>query len=288
MDEIQKKELEILDQIIKVLEKHNLQYYAIGGTCIGAVRHKGFIPWDDDIDIAMPRKDYELFRTAYFKELPPHLKKMDYDNCKSYSLLFTKIHDSKTTFIEVENRKNPERYCGAFVDIMPVDYVGENEKLFRLTLFFLSYLNLFKRYSLKSAQIDFGIKSLIKNLIKTAFKFFTIPFKDDFFSSLITRYAIKNNISNPQFAVFTWRIGMRLKKNRVIFPFSYFSGNIDAAFENKTIKIPINYDKYLQQDFGNYMKLPPENERVSLHNIYICDMNTPFEKYAEKERNRKK
>ena len=97
MTPVQEKELAVLKEIIKICKNHNLRYFAIGGTCIGAVRHNGFIPWDDDIDIAMPRDDYEKLRNEFYTELPDHMVKLDYDNSRSYNFQFFKIHDETSS-----------------------------------------------------------------------------------------------------------------------------------------------------------------------------------------------
>ena len=87
MTVLQEIELNILKEVINLLDRNGLHYCAIGGTCLGAIRHNGFIPWDDDIDICMPRKDYEVFRTEVYKQLPEHLKKMDM-TCPLATILF--------------------------------------------------------------------------------------------------------------------------------------------------------------------------------------------------------
>ena len=116
---IQNVELNIFRVLEKIFEKYNLRYYAIGGTCLGAVRHQGFIPWDDDIDIVMPGEDYEKFKSILSKELPSTLSSLEYRNNKRCSFLFLKIFDNRTTFVEEENLRFPEIYSGIFVDIMP-------------------------------------------------------------------------------------------------------------------------------------------------------------------------
>ena len=128
MNEIQGREYEVLTELKKIFERHGLRYFAVGGTCIGAIRHKGFIPWDDDIDIGMPRKDFELFRTQYYKELPCEYRKVDGDNSLSHNFLFFKVHDSRTTYVEYYAEHTPDRYTGVFVDIMPVDGLPVQEK----------------------------------------------------------------------------------------------------------------------------------------------------------------
>lgn len=99
MNDLQKCQLNILIEFIRLCEEHNLTYYLVGGTCLGAVRHKGFIPWDDDIDVGMPRKDYDKFIQLQ-KEIKKPYFIQTYKSDKNYIYNFAKIRDCTTTFIE--------------------------------------------------------------------------------------------------------------------------------------------------------------------------------------------
>ena len=118
---LQDIELDILKQFINICNKENLQYYVVGGTLLGAVRHKGFIPWDDDIDVSMPRQDYEKFLTVAKKYLsePYFLQTRITD--KNTLFNYAKIRNSNTTFIE-QSIKKLDMNHGVFIDIFPLDY----------------------------------------------------------------------------------------------------------------------------------------------------------------------
>ena len=137
---VQAKELSTLKKIIKVLETNGLHYCAIGGTCLGVVRHKGFIPWEDDIAIALPRKEYELFRTKMYKSLPEHNRKVDCDTSSSHGFWFIKIHDSTTTQIEQYAINSPDRITGAFVEVYLLD--GWSDDLYSKKKFTLATRNI--------------------------------------------------------------------------------------------------------------------------------------------------
>lgn len=282
MTEVQEKELAVFKEIAKICERYNLRYYAIGGTCIGAIRHQGFIPWDDDIDIAMPREDYEKFRTKYCYELPEYLHKLDCDNSKQHEYVFTKIHDSRTTHVELYAKGLPERYTGAFVDVMPVDGLPideTEEKKVVSKLIRLGYLNA------RNRPIPFNSKSLgaiAKYIVKKAGFVF---FKYNHFSDKILELGSKYDYDQSKHCIFTWRAGsLDLSLERIVFEKKWFESTKDVAFEDTIMKVPADYDAYLRQDFGDYMVLPPKEQQQTHHNVYISDMNTPCSYYAEKDK----
>ena len=277
MTELQSKELDILKAIIKVIEDNGLSYFAIGGTCIGAVRHNGFIPWDDDIDIAMPRKDYELFRTKLYKELPANLKKLDYDNSERNDFLFVKIHDTTTTFVENYAKDSPDRYTGAFIDIMAFDglplknskrIVRRSQKLLKLN------------GKIRKTPIGYRKQKPFKAMVKSVVSFF---FKYNHFSTKWCNMLKKYPFDNSEKVYLSCRHekSALAKGKKVVFPYSYFADYASVDFEDIKIRVPIKYDEYLTDDFGDYMQLPPEEKRNSGHDAFICDMNTPCIHYAE-------
>ena len=115
------KELEIFKVIIDICDRLNLRYYVIGGTLIGAIRHKGFIPWDDDIDIGMMRKDYDIFLREAPKYLPEQYFLQTVWSDPEYLNCFAKVRDSNTTFVEIPVAKRKINH-GVFVDVFPLDY----------------------------------------------------------------------------------------------------------------------------------------------------------------------
>ncbi|SFC80359.1 LicD family protein [Butyrivibrio sp. YAB3001] len=277
MNELQKKELEIFIEVKKVLERHGLTYFAIGGTCIGAVRHQGFIPWDDDIDIAMPREDYEKFRKEYYKELPDYLQKLDGDNCKIYNGLYMKIHDSRTTYIEQHFVDFPSRYSGVFIDVMPVDAIPADKVDFVIKkVKKLSHMNNVNR---KPFRKSLSMSSKLKHCI---FALIQITHKPDYYSNKIEKCLRQFDGENSDRALFTWRYKASI--NRKVYAKEMFDSVVEVPFENTTIAVPIGYDQYLKQDFGNYMKLPPKEQQKTLHNVYLLDLCNAFGYYADRKR----
>lgn len=286
MNRFQIEELNILKEVLKILKKYNLRYYAIGGTCIGAIRHKGFIPWDDDIDIAMPREDYELFRKQYYKELPDHIVKLDYDNSRHHSFIFFKIHNDQTTMVDHYAERQPDRFTGAFVDIMPVDglpsHAGKRSIVINGTKLLMK-LNTISRWYDLFPRTNMGTAQYFKDCIKKIAGFFL---RRADITAVIERIIGKNRYDDSSDICFTWRIGM-VELDRVVFCADWFRETLSVPFEDIMINVPKEFDMYLKQDFGDYMTLPPEGERNSGHDSYIYDLTKPCSYYAQIERNKK-
>lgn len=127
MNELQQKERDLLKIFIDFCDKNKLTYFLVGGTLLGAIRHKGFIPWDDDIDVAMPREDYDKFIVLASK----HFTKdkdvffQNYRTDKYYPYVFSKLRDSNTTFIE-KIYKHVDMNHGVYIDIFPIDGISKN------------------------------------------------------------------------------------------------------------------------------------------------------------------
>ena len=276
MTPLQKKELEILNQIILILERHHLRYYAVGGTCLGAIRHQGFIPWDDDIDIAMPREDYELFRTQLYRELPEKYQKLDCDNSASTSILHMKIYDSTTTFIEEYVKDMPDCYTGAFVDIMVLD--GLPQKGFQKVIRKSEWLRRFNSWTRKmpaSYRKQYGV------LKYTFRKCLSVIFPYNYFSNSWRKNLQKYSFDASSLVYFGYQLQT---KNHGPLPHSYFVSYKSVPFEDIKIRVPENYDGYLSDRYGDYMKLPSSEHRNSGHIVYILDLETPCSFYKEQQK----
>lgn len=280
-EDLQKKILDIFIEIDKLCEKHNLRYYAIGGTCLGAVRHQGFIPWDDDLDIAMPREDYERFKHVASKELPDNLKIYSELSGDNYSCKFMKVHDISTTFVEEGYRDKYDRYTGIWVDIMPLDGIPKgtfHKKVYFLSLNMLAKLSWHRKFQHDSVlgQKPTDIKKIIWEMIYLFIKWFPRKFFDEKFIEIQRRYAYDTTLELS----YTWSC----RAKEIIVPKSDFEDYVLFPFENYQMRCPVGYHNFLTVMFGDYMKLPPEEERVSCHKADILDLEKPYSYYLEKER----
>ena len=256
---LQLTELKILTEFDRLCRKHNLRYYIVGGTLIGAVRHGGFIPWDDDIDVSMPREDFKKllkiaeseFTSGYF------LQTRKTDKCSFY---YAKLRKNGTCFRE-EKFEHMDFHKGIFMDIFPLDYIPENKLLQKL---------LFKGFGLMSGIISSKEKTdeyLFRDKSKLAIFLlkcirFILP---KCFASALRRgiAGFSGAISNKKLlASFSGFHGYP----KEISPEEWWAEGCDIKFEDKTVKAPKEYEKLLTHMFGNFMGLPPESQRIN-HNV---------------------
>ena len=255
--------LDILSAIDEVCRKYNLRYYLIAGTMLGAVRHKGFIPWDDDADICMPHSDYDKL-IAHCKEwLPEQNELVSAENAEDYPLPFAKIQDSHTTIIE---RAHLRYLGGVYIDVFPLAGVPDGKlaqrwhcfkyKLFCKLLYFTSrdpyrhgrgpgsWVPLICR---KLFTVE-GLQKRIRRLLKK-YDFYEcdkVLCFDDGFKSIVD----KEVFGTPK-------------------PYIY---------EDRQLLGIVDYDTLLSRMYGTYMELPPI-EKQRQHNFHYLDLDTPYREY---------
>lgn len=262
MRDVQKGTLEILKKIDKICDEINLKYCLAYGTLIGAVRHKGFIPWDDDVDIMMPRKDYDLF-VQYFIE---HKEKL-----KSYEIINPQVNEKcPYTISRISDMRyrldvdNEEDYgIGLFVDVYPLDGVGnsfeESAKLKNISSKYASLCFLSTRQRVKRENTKSTIKYIIKFPAFIVAKTFGKKF---FMNKLYSMAANCDYDSSKYIGCIIWASDDGV---RGIFPKDWFKELIDIEFEGYMFKAPKDYDNILKHGYGDYMKLPPKRERIAHH-----------------------
>jgi len=250
LNEMRQIQLNILDKIHEYCTARQLRYSLAGGTLLGAVRHKGYIPWDDDIDIFMPRPDYEKFMLG-FSDKYDNLKVQYYRNSKTTFYPFGKIYDDRTIMIETNHSKT-----GVYVDIFPIDGMPsdkqEADNIRNKTIDF--------QEALKKTLQYYKLDGKISSRIKYALKLLYYPSRSKTISDydvLISSYPFeKSSYAGVYLTAYGDR--ERLKKE-------VFSSYVDMEFEGKRYKCIKDFDIYLSSLYGNYMELPPEDKRVSLH-----------------------
>lgn len=271
MNDVQKVILDIYKQVKIICEKHNIKYFAIGGTCLGAVRHHGFIPWDDDLDIAIPIQYFDMFWEIAEKELPSYLKTYTCYNKRHYRYIFGKIFNANTAFIEKAELGYEDAYKGIFVDVMPISSIPDTDKKrmsFYRHVFWYSKLNYIRRYPFK--EMDNLKNRILWLLTKPLFLFAHV----NFFSERWLNMLRKNTFGSSSLTGYTW--SSRVKK--FTFPMKFFKSVDVLPFENTTIDCPVCYNDYLTMQFGDYMKYPPEDQRLP-HYTEIVDVNKSYKCY---------
>lgn len=261
MREIQETSLDVLMHIHNLCKKLGLRYYLAYGTLIGAIRHKGFIPWDDDVDIMMPRDDYKKL-IQYFmeneKELYP-LKLFSYYNDMDYPYMISRISDDRY-WLDVDNEK--DYGIGVFVDVYPLDGVGNSESEYtkrkkRASNYSsLCYLSTREHFEIGTT------KSKIKKIIKyPAYLYAKMTGKDAFLKKL-EKMAKEKSYDECEFVgCLVWGTdGIK-----AVFPKEWLAETTLVEFEGKEFFAPKMYDEVLSRLYGDYMKLPPEEKRISHH-----------------------
>lgn len=268
-----------LSVFIDVCKKHNLRYYCAGGTVIGAVRHKGFIPWDDDIDVFMPRDDYEKF-SIFVKDIQGY-KFLTIRNCQEL-VTFGKFYDINTTLWEY--KQIPYVY-GVYIDIFPLDETTDDENEFLKK--YRKLRNKCRKYQL--AQMHTSIYDLCsffldgnRNfLIKGILSLFIPSFMKQNFRNEIIRYEqfLSKGSKGSHYASY---FGDYWQKE--LLPKNWFDGYVELPFENIKVRVCREYDKYLSFVYGDYMKMPPKEKQVSHHYHYYLNLDKGMSlKEAKKE-----
>jgi lipopolysaccharide cholinephosphotransferase len=268
---LQIKILTIYKEFKRICEKYNLRYFAIGGTCIGAIRHAGFIPWDDDMDVAMPYEDYEMFLKVAEHELNQPYYIFNVNQHKHSDFTFFKICDENTTFIEGEIKEYPDRYTGVYLDVMPL--CGFPNSSIAQKLYIDSMLSCFR----KNRALRFPLRYMKGNRAKiywivNSYKKLIYPYTC--YTKKLDKKRQKYSFDTSNNIIFAWR----RKRERIVFKYCDFAEYIEKPFEDTTIRVPIGYENYLRKDFGDYMKLPPEEERIAKHHA-IVDLNKSYIEY---------
>jgi lipopolysaccharide cholinephosphotransferase len=234
----------------EICSRHQIPYYMIGGTMLGAVRHKGFIPWDDDMDFGVERKYFPKLIKALSEELPEHLKVRTLDNCDFIFSNFFKIENSRTEV--VENWHDNTKGIGICIDIFPLDN-GRKKYLQTILLsMYISFLLMIKDYLYFDPKFRRGFRKNIAIILR---KTNTIPIKKrlKYIDHLIVKHA--NDASGLLINFYGWR-GKEIIQKQV------FGSPQTYQFENITLTGVENTDAYLSALYGNYMQLPPEEKRT--------------------------
>lgn len=251
--------LNTLKETLKIIERHDLKYYMLGGTMLGAIRHKGFIPWDDDIDIGMPRKDYELFLKKAPIELPSYYHLINFKTNKNYHYYITRIQNTKTKLIETRFR-HENQYTHASIDIFPLDG-SPNNKLLR-KIFFCRILMHRAMMALHNRKgIDFSRKRGKFEQVLLNF-LLNLP-TEKLFDSYKHKCAIDRLLKKYEMSqsLYSGNI-MGAYRTKEIVPTEYYGENSFYEFEGIKLRGLKEYDRYLIKLYGiTYLELPRVEDR---------------------------
>lgn len=268
MTDLQEKEFKILENFICVCEKLKIKYFLVCGSALGAAKYGGFIPWDDDIDVALFRDDYNRFIKEAPKLLPENLFLQNCHSEEKFPTIYSKLRDSETTFIEKSSRLLPINH-GIYIDVFPLDGYpkGKNEKnIFEIKKKIYAYLvssaydvpGSWKHKFLKRICEFIGVDKCTPKIAKS-------------YEKLISKYPIEGSdiICNHG----NWQGKLEYAPK-----WQYGNGKT-AKFEGIDVCIPENYDEYLIQKYGDWRADLPEEKQTSHHFCEVCDLTRPYTDY---------
>lgn len=271
LKKVQNLELMILKDFIKICKDNGLVYFGLAGTGIGALRHKGFIPWDDDIDVGLPRKDYEILINIIKKNMSDKYIIGNTENMKNYPLMTTRLMLKGTKFVE-DPLKNIDCDLGIFLDIYAFDNASDNEKEFKKqarVAWFWSKILILRQIAFPILPFK-GINKKLAHMICAIAHGVLVIFHISplwIYNKCKKTSCLYNNKKTDRLAFFCDTSPyMNLLSRSKSFPL------IELDFEDTKLNFPKNINDILISVYGDYMKLPPVEKRKN-HYPYILEFN---------------
>ena len=250
IEELKKMQKDILDEVVAFCEKNGIRYFLAYGTLLGAIRHKGYIPWDDDIDIHMPRPDYEKFIELYNNNANSKYRIVSHELDRRYKVPFAKIFLKGTIVDEFFYKQS---VFGVYVDIFPLDGIKSRWQAYIcgqcIRCMYIKTMKFCNRQT-------FARKA---RLLTT--KLILLPFSTHCILKSMARIATRHRYEDCEEVC---SFGSRTATREVL-PREVFDSHTTVTFEGCEYRAPQGYDRYLTQKYGDYMQLPPEEKRVSTH-----------------------
>ena len=263
--------IDVLSAFIRICEAQGLRYFCAGGTAIGAVRHQGMIPWDDDIDVFMPRPDYDRFLRLAAHSMPEGYELLSPYATKDYPMYFAKMCNARTTLLE--NERIPCVF-GLYIDIFPLDGACDDvETCYREKHRFKRLMNKLEAVSTHNSFGEY-VGLLAKRREWGRFAVKTVAFCC---RSWLRRWLLKqmDSIAYGHDYALSSRVVTYsgAYQRQEIYPKAWLETPQMFAFEGLMVNLPHDYDAYLRHFFGNYMTLPPVEQRVSHHQKVFFDLD---------------
>ncbi len=264
IEDIHQVQLELMKEVDEICRKHGIVYQLFSGTLLGAVRHKGFIPWDDDLDICMLREDYERFIKICETELDEKYFFQRPDTDKNYLLQFGKIRKNGTLFVE-GSFASEDIHHGVYIDVFPLDDIRPNtftgslqEKIF----FLLNRLNLVRSKSIANAS-----NNMLSKIVRNMMRYLMVLFPRKAMNYLLKKTATSMSSKEAIYVADVTSGNAPEVFNSYVFDKSTFTNVKEFEFEGCYFLGPKEYDTILRLNFGDYMTPPPLEEQIGHHNI---------------------
>ncbi len=272
LTEHQKVLLQILREFDRICRKYRIPYILFAGSAIGAVRHRGIIPWDDDIDVALLRPDYERFLEIAPAELDREVFYLQGEFSDHWPMFFSKLRKNQTACMERLYPKDPKTHQGIYIDIFPVDSLADGRLMQKLQ-FAASKIVIAKGLDRRGYLTDSKLKKL--------FMFFcrALPSKP------MHRFVCRRK--HPNSALVHTFFGAASKFDPNTFRREWFTDRIEVPFEDGKYYISAHYDELLRKIYGDYMRIPTEEERrCKVHGV-IVDTEHSYENYLDAQKQMK-
>lgn len=273
LNELQKTELDLLIPVVEICRKLDLTYYLVCGSVLGAAKYQGFIPWDDDMDVGLPRPDYERFLQAAPALLPEGYFLQNYRTDPAFPHVFSKLRDSNTTLIE-HSLAHLDMNHGVCIDIFPLDgYPARKweQKVFELRKKVYSWMQYCALGRGPDPKVEFRnrifrLLGYHKRTAKTLAKM----------DRLYSRYATEGSE--------VWCNHGNWQGKLEYAPRWHYGVGTELIFEGLAVQVPENYDAYLTQKYGDWRSDPPPEKQASHHSYKVCDVHRPYTDYQKREK----
>lgn len=265
--DVQFKILETMKYIDKLCRENGIVYYIMGGTALGAIRHGGFIPWDDDLDIFMTPDEYKKFKIVFEKQQSEQFVLQEWRTTPDY-LEYAKVRMNGTTFIEEVFKDRKDMHHGIYVDIMILHKVPENKFIQKQVYYYSKFVTL---YAL--SQRNWKPKSKSQSLVLKSLKL--MPCK--LLTKMCYKKIYKYDNLGDHFKYGYWITPAKFKNG--LFDKDFFSSPIDIPFEDTFLYGSEKIKEYLEYRYGDYMKLPSEAQQKAAVHAYIYDVDKDYNYY---------
>lgn len=261
--QVQQIQLEMAKEVRRICEKHGIEYFLESGTMLGAVRHKGVIPWDDDLDLGMMRADYKRFMEIAPKEIDPQYIVEEWHSEHAYGMPFGKIVKNGTLYVETISQKCDLNH-GIFIDIFPFDEIPDDpeiqKKMARKQLFLWKLIRAKCKYRTWLSEGFVDRKRYLKNI---PYRMLASVLSMDWLKNAYDRECQKyNDGTHDMLTVQGCSDCLRWKFRK-----SWFESMLDMEYEDTRFPVPCGYDAILTLYYKDYMTPPPENKRGNRHGI---------------------
>ena len=276
LKQLQKKSLEMAKYVVSFCKERNIRVFFFAGSLLGAVRHNGFIPWDDDIDMNFPAPDFERFVEAWEKEADKEryslcLQSKDYND----HTLSGSIRDNNTTFI-TDSTVDLDVNQGLAIDIEPLHACPNSRIGQRVQLILAAGRSLFKagRVPARQSKVVTMMSKIILGIFRTpGSRYFMWHGLEKLATKADKKYEKAEFVREfTMFPFITW-----------LYPRKWYDGIEWVKFEDTEVPIPVGAHEYLTKRYGYYMELPPEKDRHPEHRIVFMDLDTPYKEYRGKK-----